>query len=156
MSVTPGFVGQIYEDTITESLWKANSTTAGDWTWRANSSLYKFTAVDSIAVPGGQGAILAFNRDPTQSVGPDFEFLWYGTGVDANLPPSLGTGPGWITLLYDVDYNEVGAYFSTGFSIFIPIVLPFASAQISGASYSNFQTFLSNWVIAGGSYSKVL
>ena len=32
MSVTPDFIGQIYKDTATGNLWRANSLTAGDWT----------------------------------------------------------------------------------------------------------------------------
>lgn len=32
MSVTPDFIGQIYKDTNTGNLWRANSLTPGDWT----------------------------------------------------------------------------------------------------------------------------
>ena len=31
MSVTPQFIGQTYQDTITGNIWKANSITTGDW-----------------------------------------------------------------------------------------------------------------------------
>lgn len=32
MSVTPDFIGQVYKDTNTGNIWRANSTTPGDWT----------------------------------------------------------------------------------------------------------------------------
>lgn len=38
MSITPDFVGQIYKDTTTGNLWRANSLTAGDWTLELQNS----------------------------------------------------------------------------------------------------------------------
>lgn len=32
MSVTPDFIGQVYKDTLTGNIWRANSLTPGDWT----------------------------------------------------------------------------------------------------------------------------
>jgi len=42
MSVTPDFIGQIYKDTATGNLWRANSLTAGDWTLELQNSLIKW------------------------------------------------------------------------------------------------------------------
>lgn len=42
MSVTPDFVGQIYKDTTTGNLWRANSLTAGDWTLELQNGQIKW------------------------------------------------------------------------------------------------------------------
>ena len=43
MSVTPDFVGQIYKDTNTGNLWRANSLTPGDWTLEVQNMQWKWT-----------------------------------------------------------------------------------------------------------------
>lgn len=42
MSVTPDFIGQIYKDTATGNLWRANSLAAGDWTLEVQNMLIKW------------------------------------------------------------------------------------------------------------------
>jgi hypothetical protein len=43
MSVTPDFIVQIYKDTATGNLWRANSLTAGDWTLEVQNMRVKWT-----------------------------------------------------------------------------------------------------------------
>lgn len=43
MSVTPDFIGQIYKDTNTGNLWRANSLTPGDWTLELQNSKMRWT-----------------------------------------------------------------------------------------------------------------
>jgi len=42
MSVTPDFTGQIYKDSATGNLWRANSLTAGDWTLELQNAQMKW------------------------------------------------------------------------------------------------------------------
>lgn len=42
MSVTPQFIGQRYKDTNTGNIWKANSTTPGDWTLEVQNMQVKW------------------------------------------------------------------------------------------------------------------
>ena len=43
MSVTPDFIGQVYKDTNTGNLWRANSLTPGDWTLELQNMQMKWT-----------------------------------------------------------------------------------------------------------------
>ena len=52
MSVTPDFVGQIYKDTNTGNLWRANSTTSGDWTLELQNCGYKWLPTSIKMSPG--------------------------------------------------------------------------------------------------------
>lgn len=47
MSVTPDFIGQIYKDTNTGNLWRANSLTAGDWTLELQNMQVAWTPTNS-------------------------------------------------------------------------------------------------------------
>lgn len=74
MSVTPDFIGQIYKDTATGNLWRANSLAAGDWTlesqymgitWTPRSQ--NLSALTQIGVDGFGTGVTAFAFDGTSN-----------------------------------------------------------------------------------------
>lgn len=52
MAVTPNFIGQIYKDTTTGNLWRANSTTPGDWTLELQNGQISWTPIHQPMVMG--------------------------------------------------------------------------------------------------------
>lgn len=134
MSVTPDFIGQIYKDTNTGNLWRANSLTAGDWTLEVVAKQMLFPANDLgfILKPfaNGQTGVTGIHVSGISTIS--------GVGgIDLNILPDI-TEASFQNLTTHGGSNPIGV---NQLSSLVSISFP-AFSTISAASY----VFVSNCV----------
>lgn len=90
MSVTPDFVGQVYKDTNTGNIWRANSLTQGDWTLECSGSPTQVTLTAGIATAT---CFIDYNADPDQNTGPLVTYIYDPVDVVHNFSEYLYASP---------------------------------------------------------------
>lgn len=127
--ITPAFTGQYYQDTTTKKLWKANSTTPGDW-----------TAVGNVNKSGA--------GDPTGVETPDFTGQTYRDTATGNIWTSTGlTNADWSLTVQDYEIRWTPTNLKLG-EVFQVVWNGFGSSGSTGLVFNQAHA-LDGFVLCG-------